>query len=87
MPTVYALTDPRTREIRYVGVSDDPLRRWREHVFAPSPTLAGWVAEVVWPELRLLEVVTLGYKSPAEKHWIAEVTARGHRLLNRTRGG
>ena len=89
---VYALRDTPTREIRYVGCSTDPFRRWRDHVFSPLDSLADWIAlrgefPEDWPTLIILEQVTPDHWRSAERHYVQEVGRRGHRLLNRTRGG
>lgn len=48
MYVVYALVDPRDREPRYIGCTDDPYRRFVEHVnrSGSSPTKDLWIAEL-----------------------------------------
>lgn len=86
---MYALLDIRTKEVRYVGISDDAYRRYREHVFTPSKALADWINECMsdgtWPELLQLELVDPKDKRDAEQHYMDVMRSRGHRLLNKVR--
>jgi len=87
--TIYALTDPRTEEIRYIGVSVRPKARYNEHL---SNAVKGgrthrdcWIRSLIYQEIRpgylVLEEV------PArERHWIAYYREWGH-LTNITDGG
>lgn len=95
---IYALTDPRTGETRYIGKSQRGLRRPEEHKTASVLARDKNVHKVNW--IRLLQRLTLnptvvtlwssevgGALGDAEKYWIAEMRNRGHRLLNLTPGG
>jgi hypothetical protein len=67
---IYALADPRTSEVRYVGLSVDPPRRYDQHLRqACNPeadehfnlNLDIWIHELIdsglLPELILLQVI------------------------------
>jgi predicted GIY-YIG superfamily endonuclease len=59
--TVYALTDPRDNDIRYIGITYDPDRRLKEHLSSSdSNVLKGkWANELrqlgLTPRMQLLE--------------------------------
>lgn len=79
MKTIYALLDPDTRRIRYVGATGDPVRRLRNHWSSRLPGRTGRVAE--WmrtlsskPELHVLQEVKDEVVDEAEKYWINLLT-------------
>lgn len=92
---IYALTDPRDGQVRYVGQSSRGLARPREHVKPRGPTVTHkdrWVAALL--RQGLMYDVSILYQSPtatllsdAEVFWIAEMKRRGHDLTNGTAGG
>jgi hypothetical protein len=88
--TIYALIDPRTDAIRYIGKSANPDVRYASHCTASSPLRAvrAWITELakrkLRPRLRLLEVVPAASADATEARWIARESGPG--LLNR-RGG
>lgn len=95
MTVIYALVDPRNREIRYVGKADNPKRRLRAHISRSirSPgarKCASWVASLissgVKPEMMELESI-VGSWEEAEKYWIAYMRFVGANLVNMTTGG
>jgi hypothetical protein len=95
---VYALLDPRTERVRYIGKSTRGLHRPKAHT-APSvlrlnaETYRGrWLAQLVAlglaPVVRVLEVCgTHEALSEAEIRWIARGRAEGWPLTNLTEGG
>lgn len=95
--TVYALTDPRTGAVRYVGISVDVQNRLRHHVYRcthphGNSALQKWLSELgalnLTPKAIILdEHVAERYWEPAEKHWIAELAEAGCALTNATPGG
>lgn len=93
---IYGLVDPRTKDIRYVGKSNKPMRRLTNHIRA---ALAGsrqhsgrWIAQVVGAGRRP-ELVILGFAASneeaclAEREWIARCRDAGFDLTNKTDGG
>lgn len=92
--TIYALTDPRTEEVRYVGVSVRPKARYNEHL---SNAVKGgrthrdcWIRSLIYQEIRpgylVLEEVPEESWQERERYWIAYYRERGH-LTNITDGG
>lgn len=88
---IYALMDPRTSCLRYVGKAVDVERRLKVHLHEKAKTLKNnWLkslkAKGLKPALEVLEEVD-GDGSDAERFWIASLRAAGARLLNATDGG
>jgi len=95
---VYALLDPRTERVRYIGKSMRGLHRAKAHT-APSvvrlhaETHRGrWIAQLLAldlaPLVRILQVCeTPGGLADAEVAWIAHGRADGWPLTNATEGG
>jgi len=91
---IYALADPETRRVRYIGKSDDPIRRVRQHARDGGVTNAGkvrWIADLkarsLTPRLMLLEAVDACAWEEAERRWIATARGCGCDLLNMAPGG
>lgn len=91
---IYALADPRTGEVRYVGSSVDPARRLYAHMnsaqrlptLLPSRFLGPWLAELIRldtePEMVILETVDESEAKAAEERWIEAHGGVLGRLLN-----
>lgn len=92
MSFIYALCDPDTNEVRYVGKSDSPQKRYREHLRTDSKCTycARWIQSLMRqgkrPHIQILEEVTDNWVE-REQWWIAEMRRRGARLTNLTDGG
>ena len=94
---VYALVDPRNREVRYVGccLSKRLNKRFGQHKCPDEEVSnhkkATWVRSLLRvgmkPELVLLEIVVAVNWEERERHWIRLYRTRGHRLTNLTEGG
>lgn len=92
---IYALKDPRTDDVRYVGRTTNLSRRKGLHVWnarnRPDETRTNWIAELLAeglrPTMETLETgAGAGYEE-AEIHWISTYRARGFNLTNKTDGG
>lgn len=90
---IYTLSDPRTHEVRYVGVTFRLRQRFTEHVSrAQEQTTykANWIKQLLREELRpILTVVDQGTGNwvMAEQNWINYYRNLGARLTNLTDGG
>lgn len=87
---VYTLSDPRTGEIRYVGLTLNPAKRKYGHTHGNSSASSGaWIEMLLAIGLEpVFEVAQkTGYYSghDAECYHIRRCLDRGHRLLNRVR--
>ncbi len=95
--SIYALRDPETAEIRYVGCTTNVAARFYKHIwwggrFIASRYLSGeqyrWIADLIVrglsPILHVLETGDGTFRDgfPAERRWVALLLRSGHRLLN-----
>lgn len=87
---VYALCEPTTGAMRYVGKSSNPAKRFAAHLSSTaSESVRAWVTSLAAPP-RLEIIVAAPTEAEAallEQKWIAKLRASGSKLLNRTRGG
>lgn len=95
MPTIYALTDPRTNEVRYIGKAVDVGRRLRRHLKDARDGRADhksrWIASLLREDLIPLVLVLDECDDTIWKvrecYWIAHYRARGVDLTNCKDGG
>lgn len=93
MVTIYALKDPATGEVRYVGKANNLKARIRAHLWeAKSSTLQN--RKVRWlrsldsdPVVEILEIVPNSIWEARERFWIAKYRSKGARLTNFAPGG
>lgn len=80
---VYALTDPRTDEIRYIGKSANPAQRLASHASrSGAVAVRNWIKSVGAPGMRILgEFANETFALVEEQTWIRKLHATG-RLLN-----
>lgn len=92
---IYALTEPGTTIVKYVGKTDRPAKRLRDHV-QPSALavkcrrtswLRGLLNKGQMPGMAILEVVPVSTWKTRECYWIAFYRALGVRLVNTAEGG
>lgn len=91
---IYALQDPITDEIRYVGKSINPEERLKYHIKhlkrEANTWKSRWITKLLnqglSPQLIILEEV-VGRWQEAEMFWIAYLKSIGCRLTNLTEGG
>lgn len=92
---IYGLLCPLAQQIRYIGKSDDPDRRYKAHIGSarkPRCHKTNWLAKLMRqglePELRILREVPDGADwAAAEREEIAKARALGWPLTNMTLGG
>ena len=86
---IYALCDPDTEEVRYIGKSTRITIRPREHLHDKGTTRkCRWIASLsVPPVLKILESVSLDEWEEAEKRQIKLHREMGCDLTNHTDGG
>jgi len=91
---IYALVDPDTDGVRYVGKADNPHKRLEIHLAGYEPRTthkSNWIKSLLaqgkQPELMILEEVDAAAWQEAEKRWIAYFRKVGVSLTNTTDGG
>lgn len=92
MTYIYALLDPRTERVRYVGKSENLTRRLREHLADTSPChRVHWLRQLselnLLPTLVVLEQCSELNWQLRERDWIAFYRSIGEPLTNGTDGG
>ena len=86
---IYALCEPKTQEVKYVGSAYDIVQRFSAHINRDSSNLKlnRWITKLKRQQLQpiLIELencennfITTG----AEKKWIEYYSARGNKLFN-----
>jgi hypothetical protein len=92
---IYALVDPRTKQIRYVGKADNPYERLVDHLrekgaLDKNKWIYDLLAEGQQPELRILEEVSMHPPymwQERERWWIFHLRRQGTQLTNVVFGG
>lgn len=83
---IYALVDPRNKNIRYIGKANNPNQRLIQHLRSPLDCLKEWLNELkqenLKPILSKLESTTHDNIAEAEIKWIK--TYESEHLLNIT---
>ena len=96
MTSIYALVDPRTCLVRYVGQTVEPRRRVAEHIGRTGSARNrshrdNWIRSLLKlnlkPHLEVLEQVPPDQADQAERFYIALFRALGTDLLNVADGG
>lgn len=92
---IYALQDPNTKAIRYIGKSDDPKARYHAHLALSTVDVnrhkKRWIAQLKRngqrPELVILEKVSSKEWQDRERWWIQHGRDSGWPLTNIAAGG
>ena len=90
---IYALLDPETKEIRYIGKTDNPPERLKNHLNEQGKWhRINWLKSLkkrgLKPVMRIIEEVAEGINwEERERYWIAYYQSIGINLVNRTDGG
>lgn len=95
MRYIYTLTDPSTMEIRYVGQTNEPKRRFNDHISSSinensesyDTYKARWVRKVLNDNLiPIMDIIdscdSLEESNKLEKIYVSKLTEDGHRLTN-----
>jgi hypothetical protein len=92
MTSIYALLDPNTAEVRYVGKSVNPALRYASHIHSrlhPRTHCGKWIRSLAIkghrPEMVILEDSADWHE--AEPFWISYFKFLGARLTNHSTGG
>jgi hypothetical protein len=89
---IYALMDPRTQEIRYVGMTANLPKRLAQHLqkVQENPYKTNWINQLrregLKPVMTILDQGTGDWQA-TEQRWITELRTKGCPLTNLTDGG
>jgi hypothetical protein len=72
---IYALCDPRTLEVRYVGKADNPYKRYCRHLIDKENThkvtwIQSLLKEGLLPIRQILEECDMSVWADRERNWI-----------------
>lgn len=90
---IYTLTDPNTNEVRYVGKSNNPTKRFYKHYkYCEHKTHKNnWINKLISegkkPILEIIDVVPINEWVFWEMFWIEQMKVWGFNLVNGTIGG
>jgi len=95
MTFIYALADPITDEVRYVGKADRVNVRYLTHLreakSGKDSYKCNWIRQVIkngqLPKLIVLEEIDQEHWKKAEIYYIGEFKKLGHNLTNIAKGG
>src|ERR1700677_361715 len=83
---IYALRDPDSDAIRYVGRSVNPRNRMLKHLRKPTPKMQEWASSLKrqarTPGIQILEETTSVNAGEKEIFWICHLIGKGCALLN-----
>lgn len=90
---VYCLLDPNAGDCRYVGVSNNPIRRFKTHMMnrQNNPVKWSWIRNLKTqnklPILKILEKTNELHWETRERWWIRYFKKKNQKLTNLTNGG
>lgn len=90
---IYALIDPVSSEVRYVGKADNPEKRYKAHLHSNynNTKKECWIKSlknnILKPSLVILEEIAEENWQECEKKWISHYKNLGVKLVNGTEGG
>jgi len=85
--SIYALKDPISGAVGYVGQAENPERRYRQHLTRGAREMMLWVMGLEEhgskPTLEILEVIDAEKAGKCERDWIRHLGNEGHPLINK----
>jgi hypothetical protein len=91
---IYGLIDPITNEIRYIGKSNNPQKRYPQHINEAklnNTKKSNWIKKLLReykrPELFIIDEVSKNNWQFWEEHYISLFKSWGFNLTNQTKGG
>lgn len=94
MKHIYTLSDPITCEIRYIGITNNMRRRYRQHICTTSygkRHCKSWIISLksknLLPIMEELDTCEDSLSEQIEKYWISQFISWGFNLTNLTKGG
>lgn len=94
MKYIYTLSDPISFDIRYVGITNNPSNRYRQHLCTTSSKKShcrSWILSLknnnLQPIMEILDVCEDFLGELMEQYWISQIKSWGFDLTNLTVGG
>lgn len=89
---IYALVDPETQEIRYIGKANNPRKRFNKHLRQTDDTykqrwIHGLQSRNLKPLMQIIEEIPVDLWQERERYWIDFYRAQGCHLTNTAPGG
>jgi hypothetical protein len=92
---IYTLSDPRTNEIRYIGKTNNLIKRFNKHIneskLSTKSHKKAWINQLLKLNLKpIIEVIDIVPKNEWvfwETYWISQFRTWGFDLVNNTNGG
>lgn len=90
---IYVLKDPNTKNIRYVGQTNDIKRRFNRHLnnsksFYDNRHISNWIRSLTNPPIiETIEICKYENRNVREKYWIDYYLKQGNNLCNSSYGG
>lgn len=91
---IYILIDPRNQQIRYVGKTNNPDERFKNHMNRGHNKLShkrNWIESLkklgLKPIMQIIDIVLIDEWIFWEKYWISQFKSWGFNLVNHTEGG
>lgn len=92
---IYSLVDPRTKQVRYIGQTNNPQRRLKQHIAGRSDQkitpVKSWIKSLLKndlvPKMEIVEKCNSDNWQEREKHHIQKARNEIENLLNIADGG
>lgn len=88
---IYTLAHPTTKEVRYIGQTNNIVRRLKKHLkTAESSTrhISNWIRSLPSPPiLTVIETCEVSVRNEREQYWIDYYKSQGYELCNASNGG
>lgn len=91
---IYILIDPVTKEVKYVGKSNNPIERFKNHKNRSrdiNTHKRNWINKLrknnLYPEIEIIDIVPINNWRYWETFWIQYFTFLGSKLTNYTMNG
>jgi hypothetical protein len=92
MITIYALCNPVTGAVRYIGKTINPVKRYNKHLHQGNPHMRNWIAKLKrmgqQPTFKIIETLEDNVSwEDRERYWIRHYQEKGCDLINCDSGG
>lgn len=91
---IYTLANPVTKEIRYIGKTNNCYQRYRHHLVDSANIKShkrNWILSLkkqgLKPLMEIIDEVPTNEWKFWEEFWISQMKTWGHKLVNHTHGG